>query len=198
MSSFPNALQQASLKLTTASDFRQASGAALSSSGGVNNAALASIGTLNVIGWSTSGDPSTPAEINFKMPKSWDRKGQVLKIDACARKTSSGGTDENTDLALRAQISWLNPGSVTLQTLTTPASYTLPACGLAASKAFTEFLLDVGARLNAEGKQIEPGALVSLAIYPHETVGSSDMIVEAAFDVTFGADPSFYRNVRQN
>lgn len=196
MSEFPNPLQQPTLKLTTCSDFRQASGTSLASSGGVNNAALASIGTLNIIGWSTSGDPSTPAEMCFKMPKDWDRKGQYLKIDACARKTSSGGTDENTDLALRAQVSWLNPGSTTLQTLTTPASYTLPAAGLAASKAFTEFTMDVGARLNAEGKQIEPGAIVSLSIYPHETVGSSDMIVEAQFSAVIGADPSFYRGVR--
>lgn len=193
-----NPLQQGSIKLTTCSDFRQASGLTLSSSGNVNNAALASIGSVNVIGWGVSGDASTPAEMCFKMPKSWDRKGQVIKIDACARKTSSGGTDENTDLALWATLSWLNPGSTTLQTLTTPAKYTLPACGLAASKAFTEFTLDLGARLNAEGKQIEPGAIVSLAIYPNETVGSSDMIVEAMFDITIGEDPSQYRAVRQN
>ena len=183
------------LPFTSAATWKLATGAGISNSGALSNTTASSIGTLNPLVWSASGTTTDIARLTFKMPKDFDRRGRNIFVDCSARKVDSS-TDENSTLALTATISWLNPGSVTLQTLTTAASYTLPAAGTGAARTFTDFLLDIGQRLRAEGKKIEPGALCSIALAPSATVGSSDMVLEVLANVVIGQHPAEYACVR--
>lgn len=100
------------------------------------------------------------------------RQTMVFKCFGC--KIDSA-TDENADLDLRLRVSFSSDGGLTFNMVT--ISQTLPASSTA--EVANELEFDIGAALEAAGKSIDPGDLVVLRLYPHQTVGSDDMVLQA-------------------
>jgi hypothetical protein len=153
--------------------------------------------------WDHGGAATDKARLQFVMPMHFGGPESLPKYDfkliVSARKLDAA-SDENADLALAAGLSWFTPGVLsnplghastvpTLSTaagssnsLTTAALATLATAVIAADNSavtgFATYELDLGYRIRAESKEIKAGDIVSLSLYPHETVGSADMDLE--------------------
>ena len=125
----------------------------------------------------------------FTMPQSYAEHQYDLQIVCVARKASNA----NADLAIQAQVHWFTPGIVNtpnqqtttatqptltagdagLSSLTTPARALLTTGGGSSSDTigYGTYLLDIGARLAAESKQIQAGDACLIRVGPHETAG---------------------------
>lgn len=162
---------------------------------GVGTGPLTASTAPEIIAWATDlqaikwdhGDGSTATvRWSFRMPFDYDplaksKAGQTddIFIKIHARKLDAS-SDENADLALQAQATWITAGTDTDNNqLTTAASATLAASNSStAPDGMAEYTLNIGTRLRAESKRIDAGDIVTIAIGPNETVGSGDMDVE--------------------
>lgn len=128
-------------------------------------------GTTHIVKWS------------FVMPFTYDPLAKnslaltddlILYVDAL--KLDSGA-DENDNLELHAQLTWGTPGDAAKSQLTTAAETGALAASVTAAgfAGLARYTVNIGTRLQAEGKRIEAGDQVTIGIYPNETVGSADM-----------------------
>lgn len=158
--------------------------------------------------WDHGGTTTDIARLNFIMPMHFAEAEGLpqydIKLICVARKLdpSATGSDENTNLCLESQLNWFSPAILNDQrgrlvtdtaptistaataskSLTTPARALLATATLAADNTgvagFARYELDLGARIRAEGKALYAGDVCSLALYPHEAVGGTDMDLE--------------------
>lgn len=140
---------------------------------------------IPVIQWATSATAAEFARWPFAMPGEWAETLFGFDVFVLVRKVDA--TDENANLAMIADLSWFegNPqgtaSEATLTTLTAVQSEALSTSAAASDlSGFEWHHLDLGAAMLAQAK--EPSGLDAcyLDIAPHETVGSSDMVLQMA------------------
>lgn len=156
---------------------------------------------FDVIKWDHGDTSAHTVEFEFQMSRAFAELQDFLQVRVPIRKVDT--VDENADLCLQAQIFAFEPGTLsdpsvqlstgtvpvavagetTAITLTTVAKSLLPACNASSSNStlvgWVTVVLDIGERLRAEGKRIKAGAIVKIVIGPDDTVGATDMDVEA-------------------
>ena len=171
----------------------------------LSNATTPEITAMNtnfdVVKWDHGDTAAHTFEFEFQMTRAFAELQDFLKVRVPVRKVDT--SDENPDLCLQAQIFAFEPGAMsdpsvqsasgtaptvvagetTAITLTTVAKSLLPAADTTATNAnlvgWATAVLDIGERLRAERKRIRAGAIVKIVIGPDDTVGTTDMDVEA-------------------
>lgn len=153
--------------------------------------------------WDHTGTTTDFLSFAFTMPRQWAESLDDLQVAVNARKVDATA-DENTDLCLAANIFWIKPdrlsnpsvavggtaptvaaagdSGTSINSLSTAATAVLAACDIAATNntmtGFGAYALDIGQRLRTEIKRIPTGSACSIVVYPHETVGTTDMDLE--------------------
>lgn len=142
---------------------------------------LATVDTdIFAIKWDHGDTATNVIRAQCMMPGRYAEQIRDLKVICRVRKKDSG-SDENSDLGMKGTISYINPGGTARVTLTTAASTVIPstANGTAISN-FVDVTVDIGARLRAEGKTMNGGAVVVFLLGPDDTVGATDLDLELA------------------
>lgn len=142
---------------------------------------LATVDTdIFAIKWDHGDTATNVIRAQVTLPGRFAEQIRDLKV-ICKVRKKDAGADENAALAMRGTVAYINPGGSARVTLTTAATALIPstANGTAISN-FVDVSVDIGARLVAEGKTINGGAVVVFKIGPNGTVGATDLDLELA------------------
>lgn len=176
--------------------------------------------SIPVIVWRQDGAATDLIRTSLLVPGQYDPKVDDLRLLVAARKVDAA-SDENTDLALGciARYATLGQTNPKLSATTTPAAppalsgYTPAITGDKALTAATQVnRLLVGSSTGADvstfalyefnlgNNGIKPCDLLILELFPHETVGTTDMVVQvAATSLRWHQNASLYnRQLRES
>jgi len=126
------------------------------------------------------GGTNHPIQTSFLLDEHFAAEQFDMLCHIWARKVDTA--DENPDLALVLFMQWVdndgNAGSLSdlgVAALQTPAVSSVGATG---SAPFERLEIDIGAALRDANAILPRGVMMEVLIYPHETVGTTDMDLE--------------------
>lgn len=142
---------------------------------------ITALGTnMRVIDWIFSAGAGNYLTYETAVPGQYAQDRYSLKLLLRGAKYDADQADENTDLKFRCVMYWFNSINTGMQNITVDSAVISAATIPADLTDITQFdwqtyTIDIGAALEAAGKQLKAGDSVSFHIGPNETVGATNM-----------------------